>query len=280
MPTSFTRTDFDASIAEAAIAGYHANLNPETLWLGGHTPLIDVRCGDLAIDVKTAFIHMIRDAHGTKVESLGFMGSGRDPQVRPGVTDYGLVVLTGSTEVVTDRDRVTTSSEYKADRYLFPASVIDQMFRPGYRMDHELGSGLNLYIPLAVAAEFRLHDEDIPPVSALLVNFTRFWDRAASAAQNLHALEGDWPVHGPREVQAMLGLVGALLVGSAQGVVRGVRRISGVIPNADNTRFRFETDPTDELPGLIGQRTPDCVRFIPGQQWPVKFANVSSFELA
>lgn len=276
MAMAFKRHDFDSLIAEGAMAGCQAELDPETQWHGPQHPLFDISSsGGLTVDVKTAWPAHVRDAQGAKIESVGFMGSSREVEVRPGVSHYGLVILNGHSEVVIEGDLVTVTSEHRAIRYLVPASVINEMFRPSYRMNGTLGTGRNLYLPLAVAEEFLVRGKDVPSRTAIIVNTSRRWKKRDSAAKRLRVIEGDWPVHGSRGAQQMHGLVGALVIGNAKGIVRDIRLITAVIPNGD--RFRFETAPTDQLSELIGQRTPEGFRFIPGQQWPTRFVDSEGF---
>ena len=150
-------------LAEAAVAGFGAMLDPaKAEWEGGPSS-VDVRWPDHAVDAKRGFIEMRRYLKGPKQVCIGFMGASRETQAREGVTYYAIAVAKNSPSV-----RITASndsfevqlSNARYELYLFPAKLINEQFHPEIRRDGSAGKGLNRWLPLESAATFRVRPPD------------------------------------------------------------------------------------------------------------------------
>ncbi|WP_330178931.1 hypothetical protein OHB26_20715 [Nocardia sp. NBC_01503] len=149
--------NLDAIFAEAAIAEYLHSLDPNTRWAGGNAPLIDVRGAGMTVDAKVAFRHHVPlvGSNGP-VECVGFMGSGRETEVRPSVSHYGLVEVAPTVSVTRVEDRLVVHGEATVRIYLIPAEIINGRTSPRARQDGELGAGRNLYLPAASAENYEV----------------------------------------------------------------------------------------------------------------------------
>ncbi|SMG24974.1 hypothetical protein SAMN06296010_1213 [Agreia pratensis] len=126
-----------------------------TLWQGGNRKLVDVRGDGLTIDAKVGFVHDVLLGGDEKVSALGYMGSNRPaPEVRAGVSHYGIGVVTGSTDVTVAGQSIQVEGNLSVDRYLIPAEVINGDFSRKHIRAGGTGAGFNRYLPLDLARQF------------------------------------------------------------------------------------------------------------------------------
>lgn len=104
----------------------------------------------MSIDAKSAWL---------EADAVWFMGSGREREVRDGVTHYALVVLDAAATAVPliapkQGDRgLDVDGHIEGVIYLVEASVINEHARPAARLDGAPGSSRNLFLPLGCAPD-------------------------------------------------------------------------------------------------------------------------------
>jgi hypothetical protein len=90
-----------------------------------------------------------------KVRCLGYMGSSRiSPEVREGVSHYGIGVVTGSIDVTVEGSRLSVAGDFIVERYLIPGHVINSDFSRKHIVAGGVGAGFNRYLPLNVAEQY------------------------------------------------------------------------------------------------------------------------------
>lgn len=148
--------DLLAYLAEAVVAGHLFALDPETRWKGGNSRAIDVIGNGMTVDAKRAFVEN-RSIEGSRAECLGFMGAARSPQVRTGVSHYGLVLFVeNDAETEVCGGHVSLRAAASAELFLVPADAINSMFKPADRLDGQPNNGLNRYAPLGLVQRYQV----------------------------------------------------------------------------------------------------------------------------
>lgn len=144
------------AIGAAWLSAHVADDTSAAFWHGGNKPLIDIEHGGYRVDAKRAFIQPTNWLGKTGTPCVGFMGGGRTPEARDGVSHYLLVVPSELPVVAIRGPKI--NFEYdgsEADLYLVPAVAVNEYFRPAHTA-RGVGAGRNLYVPTTMAEGWRV----------------------------------------------------------------------------------------------------------------------------
>lgn len=147
-----------SALSEGFVAEWLHSQYDDTVWHGVNNRLYDVSSekGSRRIDAKAGFFGTYFDADGHVVEALGFMGTGRDIEVREGVTDYGITVLTSDARLSTaEPGRFEILGTLGGELFVFPAADLNRIATSSFTSGGAEGRGLNKWIPLDVARQYQ-----------------------------------------------------------------------------------------------------------------------------